>query len=171
MLLDAFARFKKKSGAPHRLVLAGANVHGLDLAGLARRGGVEDAVLHRAGVDDEDLNALYHSATAVVSPGVRETMSLPVLEAQAAGAPVVCADAEGTAEFTGGHAVAAAAPTAEALAEALQHVAEDPGLRAELSERGRAHSARFTWERTSRAILDVLSEAAGLAGGREVAAC
>jgi glycosyltransferase involved in cell wall biosynthesis len=160
LLLEGFAEFKRRTRLPHKLALAGANVHDLDLERMLRRGAIQDAVIHPRHVDDADLNALYHGATALVSPGVHETMCLPVMEAQAAGTPVLCADPVGTLEFTGGHALALAEPTAGAMAEALERLAEDAALRADLAARGRAHSQRFSWERTSRETLAVLAEAA-----------
>lgn len=160
LLLEGFAEFKRRTRLPHKLALAGANVHDLDLAGMLRRGGVQDDVVHSRPVGDGDLNALYHAATALVSPGVHETMCLPVMEAQAAGTPVLCADPVGTLEFTGGHALALAEPTAGKMAEALARMAEDAALRDDLAVRGRAHSEQFSWERTSRETLAVLAEAA-----------
>jgi glycosyltransferase involved in cell wall biosynthesis len=163
LLLEGFADLKRRTRLPHRLLLVGSNVHDLDLPGMTRRLGLGDAVVHPGRLGDPDLHALYDRTTALVSPGVHETMCLPVMEAQAAGAAVVCADPVGTLEFTGGHAVALPEPTAEALGEALRRIAEDVSLREDLKVRGRLHSARFSWERTSRETLDVLAEASRVA--------
>jgi glycosyltransferase involved in cell wall biosynthesis len=162
LLLEGFAAFRERTGLPHRLALVGANVRGLDVEGMLSRWRIRDRVCYPLRVDDADLNALYHRATALVSPGVHETMCLPVMEAQAAGAPVICADPEGTREFTGGHALGLAEPTPAALAEALARMAEDEALRRDLSARAGAYSARFSWERTSRETLDVIAEASRL---------
>ena len=135
LLLEGFATFRERTRLPHRLALVGANVQGLDVEGMLRRWRIRDAVSYPLQVDDADLNALYHRATALVSPGSRETMCLPVMGAQAAGAPVICADPEGTLEFTGGHALGLTEPTPAALADALARMAGDEALRRDLSER------------------------------------
>jgi glycosyltransferase involved in cell wall biosynthesis len=163
LLLEGFAEFKRRTRLPHRLALVGANVHDYDVEGMLRRWKIRDAVAYPLRLEDLDLNALYHRATALVSPGIHETMCLPAMEAQAAGAPVICADPVGTLEFTGGHAVALPEPTPPALGEALARVAEDAALREDLRARGREYSARFSWERTSRETLEVLAEASRMA--------
>ena len=163
LLLEGFASFRERTGLPHRLALVGANVRGLDVEGMLRRWRIRDRVAYPLEVGDADLNALYHRATALLSPGIHETMCLPVMEAQAAGAPVICADPEGSLEFTGGHALGLAEPTPAAMADALERVAEDAALRDELSARGARHSQQFSWERTSRETLAVLAEASGRA--------
>ena len=162
LLLEGFARFKRQTGARHKLALVGSNVHNLDLDGMLGRLGIRDAVLYPLLPGDQDLNALYHRATALVSPSDHETACLPIMEAQAAGAPVICADAVGTREFTGGHSVALEEPTASNMAEALARVAGDRALCEELSAGGRQYSQQFSWERTARETLQVLAEASRL---------
>ena len=44
-------------------------------------------------------------------------------------------------------------------AEALLKVADDPELRADLVRKGRERAARFTWERSARAILTAIEKA------------
>lgn len=161
LLLDAFARFRRATGLPHRLALVGLNPHGLEVPARARALGIEDVVRTPGFVPDADLALLYGGATAFVSPSPHETVSLPVLEALAAGAPVLCADTDGMRETTGGAALHVAPMTADPLAGALGRIAEDAGLRDDLARRGRAHVAAFTWRRTAAETLDVLAEAAG----------
>jgi glycosyltransferase involved in cell wall biosynthesis len=48
----------------------------------------------------------------------------------------------------------------EGLAEKLVRLARDAGLRQGLSERGRAHAARFTWKNTATRLLDLCKEVA-----------
>src|SRR5262245_31591010 len=66
-LVAAFARLRR-GGAPHRLVLAGPDYLGLDVARLAAREAVADAIVHHDFVEHRDLPALYSAAETFVFP-------------------------------------------------------------------------------------------------------
>jgi glycosyltransferase involved in cell wall biosynthesis len=97
---------------------------------------------------------------AVLVPSRKEGFGLPVLEAMAAGVPVLAADTPALRE-TGGEAarylpVGDPGPWAEAIAE----LAEDPGGRAAAAEAGRRRAAGFSWERTARELARAYRDAA-----------
>jgi glycosyltransferase involved in cell wall biosynthesis len=96
---------------------------------------------------------------AFAFPSLWEGFGLPVLEAMAAGAPVVASDRGALPEVTAGAALHVA-PTAEPLAEALGQVLADPALRERLRAAGLARAAEFSWERTARETLAVYRAAA-----------
>jgi glycosyltransferase involved in cell wall biosynthesis len=108
-----------------------------------------------------DLAALYAAATAFVFPSLYEGFGLPPLEAMAQGTPVVASRASCLPEVLGDAALLVAPDDEEALAEALRAILADPGLRAELSQRGLARAARFSWERTAASTLAVYQEVLG----------
>ena len=116
-LVEAFARFKYATGAPHKLVLVGPTPT-IDLAALARRTGTSD-VHHLGFRPDEELNALYNSTEALVWPSIYEHVSLPIFEAQAAGAPVVCVDTPGSRETTGETAFFLRVPDTTSMTQAM----------------------------------------------------
>jgi glycosyltransferase involved in cell wall biosynthesis len=155
-LLAAFHDLKRRTQAPHKLLLVGLNPHQIDLE-LA---GVGGDVRHCGYVSDEELNLLYNGADALVMPSVYETLSLPVMEAQATGTPVICIDTAGMREVTGGKALLLERLEAPLLFEAMKAIASDGRLREELAEGGLENSRRFSWERTSSETLAVLAEAA-----------
>jgi glycosyltransferase involved in cell wall biosynthesis len=162
LLVESFARFKQATGSPHKLLLVGpAGTGAVEVENLARGHGIGDDVRHSGYVSDEDLNALYNGAIAVVCPSVYETVSLPIMEAQAVGAPVVCVDSPGSRETSGGAALFMPGLTRESLTDALVRMAGDDALRRRLRQEGPAHARQFSWERTARETLDVLEEAAG----------
>lgn len=119
-------------------------------------------------VDDRVLSALYAGAALFAFPSQCEGFGLPVVEAMAHGAPVVCGDTPALAELAGG--AAAMCPTTHPgpLAETIVRLLGDEGEAARLREAGRARSAGFTWDRTARGTTDVyrriLGEGAGMIG-------
>jgi glycosyltransferase involved in cell wall biosynthesis len=162
VLLEAFADFKRRSGARqgHRLVLIGADIHGLDVAGRARALGLGDSLVHHDYVSDDDLPLLYNAAQAYVTPSVYETTSLPALEAQVSRTPVITINTVGMREVTGGAALLIPRLDVREMAIAMERLASDVDTRTRLAEEGARSVARFTWERSAAATLDVLEEAA-----------
>jgi glycosyltransferase involved in cell wall biosynthesis len=161
MLLEAFADLRSRQRR-HRLLIVGLDTHGLDVAGMAARLGLDDAVVHREYVAEEDLVALYNAAEVLVMPSTFETLSLPVMEAQAVGTPVITIDTPGMRETTGGAAWLLPRAETPELVEAMGRLASDAGLRDELAGAGLAEAAKRSWDRCSIETLAVLQEAATL---------
>jgi glycosyltransferase involved in cell wall biosynthesis len=107
--------------------------------------------IHQTGyVDEADLPALYALAEALLFPSFDEGFGLPVLEAMAAGCPVVCSD--GVAREFAADAARYCNPNDPAgVADALRPLLSDETLRQTLIARGRRQAARFTWANTAAA--------------------
>jgi alpha-1,3-rhamnosyl/mannosyltransferase len=132
-LIEAFAGLDTDV----ELVLAGATGWATDetFAAVRRH---ERLVRTLGRVSDEDLRALYRRAAVFAFPSLGEGFGLPVLEAMAAGTPVVASDIPVLREV-GGDAVRYADPLDVAsLRAALAAVLADPG---DLAARGRERAA------------------------------
>jgi glycosyltransferase involved in cell wall biosynthesis len=124
-------------------------------AALARYGA---RARHLGLVPDDELPALYAGATVFLYPSLREGFGLPVLEAMAAGTAVVTSNLSSMPEV-GGNAVRYVDPfDVASIRTGLEELLTDAGLRAELAAAGRARARAFTWERTARATLALLTE-------------
>ncbi|HEY7413193.1 MAG TPA: glycosyltransferase family 1 protein [Vicinamibacteria bacterium] len=132
----------------------------LDLPALARRLDLEDAVRFHGFVPDAELAHLYARADAFVYLSDYEGFGLPVLEALARGIPTVTSARPCLGELFGEAALLVEPTDHRALLEALVAAAADPRCRAQLSARGPALSARFTWVAAATRTRAVLAEAA-----------
>jgi glycosyltransferase involved in cell wall biosynthesis len=115
-----------------------------ELAGLRLLGPVEDGL----------LPGLYAGAQAFVLPSLHEGFGLCVLEAMAAGVPVVAADAGALPETAGG-AAHLVAPEPEPLRIALTDLLADQAEQARLRAAGLGRARSFTWDRTA-VVVDAL---------------
>ena len=113
-------------------------------------------------VDDAVLATLYRHATALVFPSRYEGFGLPAAEAMWAGGRVVCADASSLPEVVGEAGLLFPWNDAEALAERLARLLDDPDLREKLTREGQVRAARFRWTETARRTLEVFDEAVEL---------
>jgi glycosyltransferase involved in cell wall biosynthesis len=102
-------------------------------------------------LEDDDLRSVVAGAAAVCMPSHYEGFGLPVLEALAAGRPVLASDIPAHREVAQGHAVLLPTLDVDAWSAALSEVAagryDDPQG---VSSR-RAHAAGFTWRASATA--------------------
>jgi glycosyltransferase involved in cell wall biosynthesis len=107
-------------------------------------------------VPDADLPAVYAGAAVVAYPSLEEGFGLPVLEAMAAGAPVLTSNRSSLPEV-GGDAACYVDPTSiAAIRDGLAALLTDPGRRVAMAVAGRNRAAQFSWTATARATLDAL---------------
>jgi glycosyltransferase involved in cell wall biosynthesis len=124
-----------------------------ELRSLAQELGLADRLTILGRVDDAVLAGLYARAQVFCMPSLGEGFGLPVLEALAAGTPVVASDLPAIREVAGDAAVLVAPGDVAALAAGLGSAVSDGPLRERLCRRGRDRAATFTWEATAEATV------------------
>lgn len=155
-LIAAFARARQQPGGPRMLAIAG------------RRGWLYDSVFqaveeHRVAnavrfldyVPEDDLAALYSTADVLAMPSAYEGFGMPVIEAMACGAPVVCSDGGALPEAAGDAALIVPVDDIASLVDALVAVTSETTRQEAMRARGLARAAEFTWERVARRHLEV----------------
>jgi glycosyltransferase involved in cell wall biosynthesis len=146
-LLRAHAAYRAAAERPLPLVLAGPAAGGPAAGGVRAEGPVTSA----------RLAELHAGAAALVHPSLHEGFGLTLLEAMAAGTPVIAARSPGTEEVCGDAARYVPARDPAALTAALVELAGERQRRSELAQRGRRRAAEFSWEQSARAHLAAYS--------------
>jgi alpha-1,3-rhamnosyl/mannosyltransferase len=112
-------------------------------------------------VPEKDLLTLYKLSSALVFPSLVEGFGLPVLEAFAAGVPVVTSNTTSLPGVAGDAALLVDPCDTGAIAEAMRTCLEDTALVDALRTRGRERARQFTWERTAQLTADVYRRVLG----------
>jgi glycosyltransferase involved in cell wall biosynthesis len=160
-LIEAYSIARRGEAALPRLeIVGGLRSEGL-LRAAMRRFDVNAGVRLRGHVSQEELEACYASAVALVFPSLAEGFGLPILEAMARGVPVITSNVSACAEVAGAAAVTVDPLDVNAIAGAMAKLYRSPELRDELIEKGRTRAAEFTWERTARGTLEVIERCLG----------
>ena len=116
--------------------------------------GLAGEVLFPGFVPPAELPDWYRAAEAFVYPSLFEGFGLPVLEAMACGAPVICSQAASLLEVAGDAALTVPADDETALANAIHLLCDQPALAARTAQAwvgtgrrsslgSRAHNRRF----------------------------
>ncbi len=123
----------------------------------AARGGVRLVALQ--GIADEDLLALYRGATVVAVPSAVEGFGFPLLEALAAGAPVLASGIQPLREV--GAAIARYLPSDPAdWPVSISAALGDAGWQGQARVEGPRRAGEFPWSNAARTTLGVYRDAA-----------
>jgi glycogen synthase len=120
-----------------------------------------DRVRFQGFVPHAEVPAWLAAADVLVLPSVYEELGSVLLEAMAAGLPVVASAVGGIPDALGDAGLLVPPRDPSALAAAVDKVLEDPALAAELGHAGRRRAAAFSWDTLAGRVLEVYREVVG----------
>jgi len=155
-LLATLGDLWRTDGRVPALVMAGIQAKERPSLGeRIERLGVAEKVLVLEKLPADELPLLYRGALALIYPSLVEGFGLPVVEAQAAGTPVIASRASAVLEVAGDGALFFDPRDGADLARRIIDVVESDRLRHDLVERGRRNSERFSWRRSALEVLSI----------------
>ena len=160
-LIDAHAAVWARHGEP-MLVLTGAA--GRNHAVVTEHAARTPGVVHLGWVEEARLASLIASAVAVAFPSRYEGFGLPVLEAMAAGTPVIAAAVTALPEVVRDGGLLVDPDDLDGWIDALLEVRDGSADVARRVERGHARAEDFAPERTAASLIDAWKRAARTAG-------
>lgn len=155
VLIQAMTRFR---GSDVRLVVAGSGPQEKDLRSLADRLMIDAVFLGR--VDDATKAGLFKRADIYCAPGLGgESFGIVLIEAMAAGTPVVCSDLPGFRAVAEHSAVLVSPGNPGLLADAIRRVSEDGALAERMGKAGSRTASGFDWRRLVDNVEDLYQRA------------
>lgn len=121
----------------------------------------KEQIIRLGFVETQDLVKIYNLATAFVMPSLYEGFGLPILEAMSCGCPVITSKEGSLEEVAGDAAYFVDAYNVNNILEGIEKVMSEVKLREELSKKGIANAARFSWKITAEKTLDVYKKVLG----------
>ena len=153
-LIEAFDRFKKRTGSDWQLVFAGSDWHGAEHIHAAVKASSHSADIRTLGfVEDSALPDLYRAASCMAYPSLFEGFGLPPVEAMACGTPVISSIAGSLDEVVGNAAQIVNPEDVGDIAEAMQFIAMNDERRAHLVRVGLKNAQRFDWSKNAEQVM------------------
>jgi phosphatidylinositol alpha-mannosyltransferase len=158
-LLRAYNRLRKRK-VDARLLVIGAGPKLREYRRYVGLRGIRD-VEWLGRVSDEEKVRYFASADIFCAPNTgQESFGIVLLEAMAAGTPIVASDIHGFKRVVERNVqgLLVEPKNPRALAAALYSLARDPDLRHEMGEAGRRRAPEFSWDRVTERIVDFYYE-------------
>lgn len=157
-LIQAFAQLVKTCPSPCRLVIIGpTDPRYGEPESLTAKLGLNESVTFTGYISDSDLAELYSRASLFVCPSLYEGFGLPVLEAMAAGVPVVSSDRSSLPEACGDAALLVNPTDPDAMARAMARVLTDKTLADHLRTAGRRRVTQYSPRRMVEQLVEIYS--------------
>jgi phosphatidyl-myo-inositol alpha-mannosyltransferase len=158
-LLKGYHRLRKRH-VDARLLVAGTGSKEREYRRFVGLRGIRD-VEWLGRVSDEEKVRYFASADIYCAPNTgQESFGIVLLEAMAAGVPIVASDIHGFKRVVERNVqgILVEPRNPRAIAAALYALARDPDLRHEMGEAGRLRAPEFSWDRVTERIVDFYYE-------------
>ena len=158
-IVRAFHQFTTRISTDHMLVIAGngSGPYFEKIKAYVSKHGLSPRVLFLGQITDNNLSYLYQKAEALLYPSFIEGFGFPVLEAMHCKLPVITSNAYSLPELAGNAAVCVDPHDIGAVAYIMRIIVQNPAYREELVKKGHEQAQKFSWEKTAREYLAVIS--------------
>lgn len=112
-------------------------------------------IRHLGFVAESEKKTLLVACEALIYPSLYEGFGLPVLEAMAAGAPVITSNISSLPEVAGDAAILVNPLSVEEITDAVGIILNDDAKRTHLCTSGKRQAANFTWANSAIKTYDV----------------
>lgn len=161
-LLESFARFKRrwhlaeKTPFSYQLIIAGKRGWmGEEYVKVASNLEIQKEIIFTGYISGEEASALFRGCEFFIMPSLYEGFGTTVLEAMAAGAPVIASNLSSLPEVAGDAALFVNPTDIAAIADSLWMLAHDENARNELRIKGRSHAEKFGWDKAAQETLQL----------------
>lgn len=152
-LIRAYALLSSEIRKEYKLVITNANT---EIKKLIELLDLQNDVVSTGFVDEQDKVLIYQLAFVSLFVSLYEGFGIPIIEAQAAGTPVITSNTSSMPEAAGGAALLVDPYEIEQISCAMQQYVQNSDLYARKREQGLLNAQTFSWDSAADKVLDVL---------------
>ncbi|MFN3341331.1 MAG: glycosyltransferase family 4 protein, partial [Flavobacteriales bacterium] len=158
-LFHAYDLFCDRNKNSHKLVIVGEKyLWNSEINSAFSRMNHSESVVFTGYLPIEQLGNVLAAAQALVFVSVFEGFGLPIIEAMRCEVPVITSSVSCMPEIAGGAALLCDPFSVEAIAEALEQMANNSGFREQLIAKGKENSKRFSWNHTAEGLWNSIEK-------------
>ncbi|EKE11335.1 MAG: glycosyl transferase, group 1 [uncultured bacterium] len=156
-LIEAFEDYKKRTGSAIKLVLAGEKAWKWEkIEEMAQKSSFKEDIIMPGKLKFCDMGHLFRGSSVFVYPSFYEGFGITVLEAFAAGVPLITANNSSLPEVAGDGALYFDAHDAKGLSLQIEKILSSRDLQDEMIAKGKERLKEFSWEKCARETLAYL---------------
>ncbi len=156
-MIAAFDIFKRETGLPPRLVLAGKPGYGYEkIQQKVVSSQQAENIIELGYVSEEQKWELLRNAEVFLFPSLYEGFGIPVLEAQSVGTAVITSNTSSLPAVAGEGALLVDPESEKELAEAMHRLVSDSALKSAIIANGRENVQRYSWDNCANELTELL---------------
>ncbi|MFV0501945.1 MAG: glycosyltransferase family 4 protein [Bacteroidales bacterium] len=162
-LFKAFDLFKEETKSDVMLIIVGEkrDWEG-ELEGIFKKMKHKKDVILTGRLDAKEINKVSNSALALAFVSQFEGFGIPIVEAFAAGCPVITSNTTSMPEVAGDAAIYCDPFLVASIAEAMEKIYSKPSLINELRDKGFEQNKKFSWEKSSERLWNSIEKTMNL---------
>lgn len=125
---------------------------------VCREAGVQDRVVFAGRLTEEQLAEHYRGALMLLFPSFYEGFGLPIIEAFASGTPVITSNVTSMPEIAADAALLVDPQKPQEIAQAIERLHGDAGLRQTLVVRGYERQKAYTWNAVAQRVEQAMRQ-------------
>jgi len=158
-LIEAYALARQNFGIKQKLYLIGDASYGYDeIKYLINEFGVDRYVVATGWIEESHLPFIFKGGDAFVFPSKYEGFGIPLLQAMAAGTPIVASNVASIPEIAGDAALYFNPDDAFDMAEKIAKIIQNEETKQSLIKAGITRSQNFSWDNCAKATLELIEK-------------
>lgn len=159
-IILAFDKYKSLNNDNLKLVIAGRKGWKYEeIFEVYKNSKYKNDILFIDYVDEKDKIKLYKSAELFIFPSLYEGFGMPVLEAMAAGVPVITSNISSLPEVAGEGAILVNPNSVEEISKAMKKIIYgDKEFVEKMIKEGKKQAEKYTWEKSAEKLEQIYSK-------------
>ncbi len=157
-IIKSYKKYLNYGGKNELVIAGGKNGEYLNLKKLIKSLELEGRVIFTGYFPEEDKVSLYKNAEVFLMPSLYEGFGIPVIEAMAAGIPVITSKTSSLREIAEGSGLLVNPEDTEEISRAMVRITKDRRLKEKLITEGIERAKMFNWKHTGEKFIELVYE-------------